>query len=234
MVVSWLFSTNAKDIGTQYLILAIFTGLLGIAFSVLIWMELSGAGNQILNRDHQLYNVIATTHGIFMIYFMVVNYPKYAMFVVLGRVSWGGIKYGMYHNRFTSENMMSIVINWIRLGRLTAFLTICMLLVVHCGPRRKGRDLWLSMRLLCVLHTDSHTWSLGKPVNSRLMRSIKGWRVGSSFTMAPTALATAVILCAKKVLLTWIMTSTSVWLSGKPIWRKNQIPPTINNRQNNI
>ena len=49
-----------------------FTGLLGTAFSVLIRMELSAPGNQYLAANHQLYNVIATTHGIMMIYFMVV------------------------------------------------------------------------------------------------------------------------------------------------------------------
>ncbi len=63
----WLFSTNAKDIGTLYLIFAIFTGLLGTAFSVLIRLELSAPGSQFLAGDHQLYNVIATSHGIITI-----------------------------------------------------------------------------------------------------------------------------------------------------------------------
>ncbi|MGV2348395.1 MAG UNVERIFIED_CONTAM: cbb3-type cytochrome c oxidase subunit I [Methylobacterium ajmalii] len=68
----WLYSTNAKDIGTLYLIFSVFTGLLGTAFSVLIRLELSAPGNQYLAGNHQLYNVVATTHGIMMIYFMVV------------------------------------------------------------------------------------------------------------------------------------------------------------------
>lgn len=68
----WIFSTNAKDIGTLYLIFAIFTGLIGTAFSILIRLELSAPGNQFLGGNHQLYNVIATSHGVFMIYFMVV------------------------------------------------------------------------------------------------------------------------------------------------------------------
>lgn len=72
MLSRWLFSTNAKDIGTLYLMFSVFTGLLGTAFSVLIRLELSAPGSQYLGGNHQLYNVIATTHGIMMIYFMVV------------------------------------------------------------------------------------------------------------------------------------------------------------------
>jgi cytochrome c oxidase subunit 1 len=63
-------STNAKDIGTLYLIFAIFSGLLGTAFSVLIRMELSGPGVQFI-ADNQLYNSIITAHAILMIFFMV-------------------------------------------------------------------------------------------------------------------------------------------------------------------
>jgi len=63
-------STNAKDIGTLYLIFALFSGLLGTAFSVLIRMELSGPGVQFI-ADNQLYNSIITAHAILMIFFMV-------------------------------------------------------------------------------------------------------------------------------------------------------------------
>ena len=66
----WFLSTNAKDIGTLYLIFAIFSGLLGTAMSVLIRMELSGPGTQYIS-DNQLYNSVITAHALLMIFFMV-------------------------------------------------------------------------------------------------------------------------------------------------------------------
>ena len=66
----WFLSSNAKDIGTLYLIFALFSGLIGTAFSVLIRLELSGPGVQYL-ADNQLYNSIITAHAILMIFFMV-------------------------------------------------------------------------------------------------------------------------------------------------------------------
>jgi cytochrome c oxidase subunit 1 len=66
----WFLSTNAKDIGTLYLIFALFSGLAGTAFSVLIRMELSGPGVQYI-IDNQLYNSLVTAHALLMIFFMV-------------------------------------------------------------------------------------------------------------------------------------------------------------------
>lgn len=66
----WFLSSNAKDIGTLYLMFSLFAGLIGTAFSVLIRLELSAPGVQYIS-DNQLYNSIITAHAIMMIFFMV-------------------------------------------------------------------------------------------------------------------------------------------------------------------
>jgi cytochrome c oxidase subunit 1 len=45
--------------------------MIGTAFSVLIRLELAGAGVQFLAGDHQLFNVIISAHALVMIFFMV-------------------------------------------------------------------------------------------------------------------------------------------------------------------
>lgn len=55
----------------MYLIFGLFSGLLGTFFSILIRMELAFPGTQILNGDHQFYNVVVTAHAFLMIFFMV-------------------------------------------------------------------------------------------------------------------------------------------------------------------
>jgi cytochrome c oxidase subunit I len=66
----WFCSTNHKDIGTLYLIFAILAGLIGGLFSVIIRLQLMHPTGGLIH-DHQLYNVIATAHGLVMIFFMV-------------------------------------------------------------------------------------------------------------------------------------------------------------------
>ncbi|KAH8930373.1 hypothetical protein BT69DRAFT_1184935, partial [Atractiella rhizophila] len=51
--------------------LASFFGVLGLAFSILIRIELSSPGSQILIGNHQLFNAIITAHAILIFFFMV-------------------------------------------------------------------------------------------------------------------------------------------------------------------
>ncbi len=67
----WLYSTNHKDIGILYLILAIFGGIVGALFSVGMRMELMNPGIQFFNGDYQLYNVFITAHALIMVFFMI-------------------------------------------------------------------------------------------------------------------------------------------------------------------
>ena len=87
----WFLSSNAKDIGTLYLMFAIFSGLIGTGFSVLIRIELSGPGVQYI-ADNQLYNSIITAHAILMIFFMVMP----AMIGGFGKITKSNIQMQKY------------------------------------------------------------------------------------------------------------------------------------------
>ncbi|HET6161053.1 MAG TPA: cytochrome c oxidase subunit I [Dongiaceae bacterium] len=73
--VRWFYSTNHKDIGTLYLILAVVSGLLGLGFSVLMRLELMSPGIQYFGTDAspdgQQWNVVITAHALLMIFFTV-------------------------------------------------------------------------------------------------------------------------------------------------------------------
>ena len=83
----WLFSTNHKDIGTLYLIFAIFAGIVGGAISGVMRAELAHPGMQYLpqivhwlnpsmvgdglDASYHMWNVFITAHGLIMVFFMV-------------------------------------------------------------------------------------------------------------------------------------------------------------------
>jgi cytochrome c oxidase subunit I len=66
----WFLSTNHKDIGSMYLLFAIFAGLVGGFLSVLMRLELQEPGLQIFSNPN-MYNVVVTGHGLIMVFFMV-------------------------------------------------------------------------------------------------------------------------------------------------------------------
>jgi cytochrome c oxidase subunit I len=81
----WFMSTNHKDIGTLYLIFAIFAGIIGGAISGLMRLELAEPGIQYLqswasmmagkdasmDEAYHMWNVLITAHGLIMVFFMV-------------------------------------------------------------------------------------------------------------------------------------------------------------------
>ena len=81
----WFMSTNHKDIGTLYLIFAIFAGVIGGAISGLMRLELAEPGIQYLtswasmmkgsgaslDEAYHMWNVLITAHGLIMVFFMV-------------------------------------------------------------------------------------------------------------------------------------------------------------------
>ncbi|MGA9951556.1 MAG: cbb3-type cytochrome c oxidase subunit I, partial [Xanthobacteraceae bacterium] len=66
----FVYSTNHKDIGTMYLVFAIFAGMIGGVLSILIRAELMYPGIQIFHDTHN-FDVVVTAHGLIMIFFMV-------------------------------------------------------------------------------------------------------------------------------------------------------------------
>ena len=62
--VRWFFSTNHKDIGTLYFLYAIVAGIIGGGLSVIMRMELSDPGMQVVTHG-QMWNVRIDSNSTF-------------------------------------------------------------------------------------------------------------------------------------------------------------------------
>jgi Cytochrome C and Quinol oxidase polypeptide I len=76
-LVRWLCATNHKDIGRLYLTFATLAGIVAVALSIVIRLELQSPGAHFLKDssgqpDGQLYNVIVTAHGVLMMFFVII------------------------------------------------------------------------------------------------------------------------------------------------------------------
>ena len=65
----WVFTTNAKDIGTLYLLLALLMFFIGGAMAMIIRAELFQPGLQLVNPD--FFNQMTTMHALVMIFGVV-------------------------------------------------------------------------------------------------------------------------------------------------------------------
>lgn len=87
--IRWNWSTNAKDIGTIYIIIAIIWGSIGVALSDAIRIQLIIPNSDFLANHGQLYNVIISAHALAMIFFFVMpifigGFANYLVPLMLG------------------------------------------------------------------------------------------------------------------------------------------------------
>ncbi|MEO0388374.1 MAG: cbb3-type cytochrome c oxidase subunit I, partial [Pseudomonadota bacterium] len=89
----WFMSTNHKDIGILYLITSAILGLISVAFTMYMRLELMEPGVQYMLIDGQpnghVWNVMITGHGILMMFFVVIpalfgGFGNYFMPLMIG------------------------------------------------------------------------------------------------------------------------------------------------------
>lgn len=87
----WILSTSHKDIAILYLIYGFISAIIATGMSIIIRLELSGSGNQYLQGNNQIYNVMVTGHAIAMIFLFVMPiligaYGNYLLPIMIGAV----------------------------------------------------------------------------------------------------------------------------------------------------
>ncbi|MEO0761759.1 MAG: cbb3-type cytochrome c oxidase subunit I, partial [Pseudomonadota bacterium] len=137
----WFCSTNHKDIGILYLITAGIVGLISVAFTMYMRLELMEPGVQymclegasILSQQSEctpnghLWNVMITGHGILMMFFVVIpllfgGFGNYFMPLMIGAPDMA----------FPRMNNISF---WLTVA---AFVIACISMTVPGGPAGNG------------------------------------------------------------------------------------------------
>jgi cytochrome c oxidase subunit 1 len=89
----WFMSTNHKDIGILYLVTAAILGLISVAMTMYMRLELMEPGVQYMLLDGEpnghLWNVMITAHGVLMMFFVVIpalfgGFGNYFMPLMIG------------------------------------------------------------------------------------------------------------------------------------------------------
>jgi len=70
-IIKWTCTTNHKQIGTLYILLGGFSGIVGMVLSMAIRLELAHEGGLIFKGNAHMYNVVVTSHALVMIFFFV-------------------------------------------------------------------------------------------------------------------------------------------------------------------
>jgi heme/copper-type cytochrome/quinol oxidase subunit 1 len=70
IILIWLQSVNHKSIGTLYLIMGAWAGVLGVGVRLMVRVELGGYG--VFLGSGQIYNRLITVHALLIIFFMII------------------------------------------------------------------------------------------------------------------------------------------------------------------